>query len=365
MKKALLHIVLSLDYGGLENIVYNLSKKLNPHRYRVHVIALDNGGPIFDYLKCNGVYVAVLGRRPGKFDLKLIKRLTKVIKQLKVDIIHSHSGCLMYSALAGRISGVNKIIHTEHGRYLPDSMGEIWEDRVFSRFVSKYVCVSKDLEEYLLSKVRVSPKKLVTIINGVDTSLYRKYGDEEILKLRLQYDIYPYEIAMGVVCRLVSCKNVGFLIEWAKQNWKKYKNLKVLIVGDGPEYKALVAASRELPSGTVQFLGYRPNIPDMLNVFDIFVLPSVTEGTSLTILEAMSTGLPVVVSDVGGNKHIVTHGETGFLFEVNNLDSFGNCLNKLLSSKGLREEIGRNARRSVEQKYSFEKMLTSYCELYG
>lgn len=364
VRKRLLHITLSLHYGGLEKIVFDFSRKLNPKCYKVHVAALDRAGAICDLLKQNGMTVVVLDRKPGKIDLRLLKRLTKLIKHLRIDIVHSHSGCLMYGALAGRFAGVDKIIHTEHGRYLPDSLGTIWEDRIFSRFITKYICVSKDLEEYILSKIRVPRQKLATIVNGIDTSRYYKYGKDEIFRLRQNYNISPDDVVLGTVCRLVSPKNIEFLIHWMKLNRIIHKNLKLIIVGDGPSYKELVMSAESLPTGCVRFLGERGNIPDMMNIFDIFVLPSATEGTSLTILEAMSTQTPAVVSDVGGNRHIISHGETGYLFELNNADSFSNFIQKLALSRQLRQKIGRFARRAIMENFSLEKMVRSYCEQY-
>jgi len=365
MGKRLLHITLGLDYGGLEKIVYDFSRELNKKGYEVYVVALEKGGTLCEQLRQDGIPVSVLSRRPGKIDLKLLVRLVKLIKKLKIDIIHSHSGSIMYAALAGRIAGVNRIIHTEHGRYLPDSIGRIWEDRVFSRFISKYVCVSHELEQYMLTVIKVPIKKLVTIINGINTSRFYRYGEDEIRMLRQKYNIHPGQILIGTVCRIVYQKNLWFLVDWMKENTNSNHNLRAFIVGDGPQYAELVECAQDLPTGTIQFLGARADISDLLNIFDIFVLPSTTEGTSLTILEAMATQLPVIVSNVGGNKDIIDHGETGFLFEVNNMNSFGKCINELLSDPVLRDNMGLRARALVEQKYGIESMLRSYCELYN
>jgi len=365
MKKKLLHIVLCLGYGGLEKIVYDFSRELNIKDYEVHVVALEKGGPIGDQLRQEGIPVYVLGKRPGKFDVRLLIKLVKLIKKLNIQIIHSHSGCIMYAALAGKLADVPTIVHTEHGRYLPDTIGRIWEDRIFSRLINKYVCVSQELEEYMRSVVRVPPDRLVTILNGIDTAHYYRYNRHHILKLRDEYNIPLNDVVLGTVSRLTAMKNVGFLIDWMKDNIVSHQDLRLVIVGDGNQYTKLVESAKELPTGRVQFLGVRDDIPDVLNLFDIFVLPSTTEGTSLTILEAMSTQLSVIASDVGGNKNIIDHGETGFLFECNNKDAFTKCVNKLISDSVVRKKIGLGAWASVKQKYSFETMLKSYRMLYG
>lgn len=364
MKRKLLHIVLYLPYGGLEKIVYDFSKELVVRDYEVHVAALEKGGAIGDLLQQNGIPVHILGKRPGKFDFRLLINLIRLINKLKIQAIHSHSSCIMYAALAGRLAGVKVIVHTEHGRYLPDSIGRIWEDRIFSRMLSKYVCVSKELEKYLLTVVKAPSKKLMTIINGVNTSMYRQYSSKERLKLRAENNISHEAIVLGTICRLIPPKNVQFLIDWMKRNSNTYENLVLLIVGDGPLFAKLSESAKGLPKGQVRLLGARGDIPNLLNIFDIFTLPSRTEGTSLTILEAMSTQLPVIASDVGGNIDIIDHGKTGYLFECDNLDAFGACLHKVICDSMAAKKMGICARDSVEQRFSFITMINKYCDLY-
>lgn len=364
MKKRLLHIVLYLPYGGLERIVYDFSMELNNRDYEVHVAALEKGGPIGDQLQQEGIPVHVLGKRPGKFDIRLLVRLIDLIKILKIQVIHSHNPCIMYAALAGKFAGVSTVVHTEHGRYLPDTLGEIWEDRLSSRLISKYVCVSKELEEYMLNVVKVPSKKLVRIVNGVNTSLFRRYAKDDILKLREKHGIPPDTLVLGTVCRLIRAKNIGFLIDWMKNNYNVYKKLLLLIVGDGPQFDEWRKQAKEVPGSRIRFLGSRRDITDLLNIFNIFTLVSTTEGTSLTILEAMSTQLPVIVSDVGGNRDIVKHKETGYLFECNNLDDFGECLKSILIDSNNAREMCLRARCSVEKQFSLRDMLTKYCKLY-
>lgn len=364
MKKRLLHIVLWLDYGGLEKIVYDFSKSLR-NDYEVYVVALEKGGRVAMQLHQEGIPVHVLGKRPGKFDVRLLLKLIKLIKKLQVQVIHSHSGCIMYAALAGKLAGVANIVHTEHGRYLPDSIGRIWEDRFFSRLISKYVCVSKELTAYMQKIVRVPDEKLATIINGVSTSHYYKYPNEDILKIRAEYNIQPDAIVVGTICRFIPQKNVGFLIDWMKNNHNIDKNIFLYLVGDGPQFDELVEKASGISMSRVKFFGVRKDIPDLLNIFDIFTLVSTTEGTSLTIMEAMSTQLPVIVSDVGGNKDLIDHGKTGYLFECNNQQSFKKYLDKIISNQTLAKEMGKKAREKVKEKYSFDVMLNRYRNFYG
>lgn len=364
MKKKLLHIVLYLVYGGLEKIVYDFSRELNGKDYEVHVAALERGGPIGDQLHQEGIPVHILGKRPGKFDFGLLLKLTKLIKKLQIQVIHSHTACIMYAALAGKLAGVSTIIHTDHGRYLPDRKVKIWEDRIFSRLVSCYVCVSRDLETYMLSSIKVPSKKLITILNGVDTSHYYKHEKENYLKLRGKYNIPHNAIVIGTICRLIPPKNISFLIEWVQNNKNLHQNIVLVVVGDGPQYSELVKKAHDIPENKIKFMGARENIADLLNIFDIFTLVSTTEGTSLTILEAMATQLPVIVSDVGGNKDLITPGETGYLFESNNQKSFDYYVKKVINNPIKAGKLGYFARQSVIKNFNLKNVIRKYCELY-
>lgn len=364
MKKKLLHIVLYLVYGGLEKIVYDFSKELNGVDYEVHVAALEKGGPIGDMLLEEGIPVHVLGRRPGKFDFNLLINLIKLIKKHQIDIIHSHSACIMYAALAGKMAGVPIIIHTEHGKYIPEPKLRILEERIFSHLITTYVCVSKELERYVSSITKIPKRKIKTIINGIDTSRFFKYSNDEKLKLREKFNIPTDSLLLGTVSRLNPSKNVTFLIAWFRQNYLVYDNLVLMITGAGPQQATLKEKAKGIPKDRIRFLGAREDVPDLMNIFDIFTLVSSTEGTSLTILEAMATQLPVIVSNVGGNNSIVSHKENGLLFEFNNEIEFSRCINKVIKEKAFSLILGKKARETVLERFSLDLMINNYCRLY-
>jgi len=362
--KKLLHIVLYLPYGGLEKIVYDFSVALNGKGYEVHVVALQAGGPMQDKLEQAGIPVDVLGKRPGKIDFKLLVKLVKLIKKYDIDVIHSHSGCIMYAALAGRLAGVKKIIHTEHGKYFPEPKSRILEDRIFSYLITKYVCVSKELEEYVANTTKIPKRKIKTVINGIDTSKFFKYSTEQRRQLRQKNNVELDAVVLGTVCRLIPPKNVFFLISWLNHHYTVYGNLILMVVGDGPQYAMLKKKADVIPEDRIRFLGEREDIPDLMNVFDIFTLVSISEGTSLTILEAMASQLPVVVSNVGGSGNLVDQLKNGYLFEANDTKGFSRDIRELLDNPKSATEKGCRARKDVLEKFSLISMLNSYCLLY-
>ncbi len=360
----LLHIVHYLPYGGLEKLVYDLSTALNGRGYVVRVAALAQGGPMQAKLEQAGIPVHLFGKRPGKMDIILLRNLVKFIKRHDINIIHSHSGCLMYASLAGRMAGVKKILHTEHGKYFPETRGAIWEDRIFSRLITRFICVSDELEHYITTTTKVAKNKVETIINGIDTTAFYRYPAAARERLRVENGISPQSFVIGTVCRLIREKNVDFLINWIGRYGERYGDIVLVVVGDGPlsdEWRALAGS---VGRGRVVFLGQRWDVADLLNMFDVFALVSTTEGTSLTILEAMATELPVIVSDVGGNSHIVHHGRTGYLFPVNDQQQFDTCLRTVVDDPVQAGKIGSRARAVVQREYSLDIVLKRYRDLY-
>lgn len=362
--RTLLHMALWLDYGGLENIIHTFSHAFRTNGYEVKIAALERAGRTFERLRQEDFSVSLLGRRRGKFDPRLLRRLVRYLREERVDVIHSHSGCLMYAAMAGKLAGVRRIVHTEHGRYLPDSRGRIWEDRLFSRLTDSYVCVSTDLEHYMRSVVRVPAAKLATIINGVDTDRFCSYGEERRNALRRQHGYSPDEVVVGTVCRLIPKKNVEFLLQWMLSRRGEGRRYRLAVIGDGPCLPRLQEMAAAWPEG-IRLLGMRPDVADWMNVFDVFALPSLTEGTSLTIMEAMASGLPVVVSDVGGNGEIVSHERTGFLYPVAEMETYCHLMDRLAFSRDLRQAVGARARQEMEARFSLQAVMGQYEALYG
>jgi sugar transferase (PEP-CTERM/EpsH1 system associated) len=367
MPKNVLQVTLSMARGGLERIVYEIIKANggSDKLFKMHWCCLDNGGAFYDVLQAMNVQTAILHRRKGKLDLSLLRKLVDLLRTQKIQVIHSHSGCILYSALAGRIAGVERIIHTEHGRYLPEGIGTIWEDRICSRLIDYYVCVSHELKEYMIRTVKVKQSKLRVILNGVNPEGFRRQGEPRRKDLREKYRLNQDAIIVGTVCRLQPVKNIIFLVNWVKTYFADNKNIVLVIVGEGTQLPVLKRAAEGVGQERIIFMGAREDIPDILNIFDIFVLPSYSEGMPLTVLEAMASEVPVIVSNVGDNSKIVKNGESGFVFAVNDDSDFHIKISTLISDGEMRKRMGYEGRRLVERRYSQERMIQEYYQLYG
>jgi len=290
--------------------------------------------------------------------------LISLIRKEKIDVLHSHSGCTFYAACAGRLGGIKGIVHTDHGRLVPDRRGLIWEDFIFSRFIDRFVGVSEELAFYLRDIVRVPPKKVMTIINGVDTQEFMPISPANRDTARINLGFSPDSNVIGCVCRLDRVKNIPFLIRTIHDLLKEKGNLLVL-VGDGPARQEVENAIIDLHiQHSVIFLGERSDISMIIPSFDVFVLPSLSEGTSMTLLEAMACGIPVVASSVGGNQKIIQDGVNGFLFELNKPDRLSQHIRNILKEKKIAARLGQAGRKLVENTYSAERMIESYFQIY-
>ena len=363
-KLRIMYIALDMDLGGLQRIVNMLIRKIDKEQFVPHLCCLDRDGLFLDQLRGDSVPSYILGRRPGPFDFRLFIRLYKILRSNKIDIIHSQNGCSFYAALAGRMAGVRGIIHTDHGRLVPDKKVAKLEDRIASMMMERYIGVSEKLTEYLASQVKISKKKLVTILNGVDTQRFVPWESKQKENARKTFGLSNGDKILGTVCRLDPVKNLELLIGSMPAICKVIPNCKALIVGDGPAESQLRNLAQALGlNSKVIFPGRSSEIESVLPIFDLYVNTSLSEGTSMTILEAMSCGLPVVASDVGGNSRLVDNSN-GSLFGARDREGFEQKVVDLLINDGSLAELGKASRRKAETNFSFDRVVKQYEELY-
>jgi len=363
--KNILHLSLSMGFGGLERIISTLIINLNRNRFQNYICCLDRGGVLLDEIKDAVEEIFILHRRPVIIDWKLLFCLFQIIRKHNIDIIHSHSGCSFYAAVAGRLGGAKVIVHTDHGRLVPDRLGLILEDKIASMLINKYVAVSKELSDYLQSKVKIHKDKLLTIINGIDTEVFKPLSYDEVSNVKRELDLAEDTEIIGTVCRLDPVKNLVFMIRALEGIFKKRKKTILLIIGEGQEKKNIEDTIDKIGlTEKIILMGERRDIARIMPIFNIFVLPSLSEGTSMTILEAMSCGIPVIASLVGGNSTIVREGINGHLFPLDRPDILVDRVVKLLNDKEKAKEMGKEARKIVESELHFNHMLKKYTELY-
>lgn len=357
----ILHLLLSLETGGMERFVYEHCLAMDRDEFDVSVCCIDRLEGFTQSLRQHGIKVDLLQKNQRHFDWIFPLRLSRYLKENDIDIIHTHTGSFFHGASAGFLARTSGIIFTEHGRNLIETLRKRLLDRVSSYFVDQIVTVSKDLEHHLINEIGLPAKKIQTIINGVNTETYRYRGKPK--KLIEEFGLQSTDKIVGTVGRLAEIKNHPFLIRSFKTVKHIWPESRLILVGSGPQEESLKSLTADLGlSDAVIFAGNRDDVCDLYQLFDVFVLSSFSEGTSFSLLEAMASGIPPVVTNVGGNPGIVDDGITGFVVEVDDERALAEKVDHIFRQG--RNGIGNSARQFVIERYSLGNNLQQYVKLY-
>ena len=354
--RVVLHVILSLEIGGMEQVVADLVRSLDRGRFTPIVACLQALGPIAEELSSRGIRVIKVPAMASKLSFLYPGALIRVVRETGAGIVHAHSGCWYKAVIAARLAGVRRIVYTEHGRRYPDTAAVMFADRVFSRWTSRVVAVSGELAEYLRDVVGIAGGKVTVIINGVDLSRFPSPGAPRA----------GGPVRVGIIARLAPVKDIATLLRAMKIVALAHPGTLLEVVGDGPERGGLEKLAAELGiRGAVRFLGFRRDVPEVMAGFDIFTLCSLSEGTSVTILEAMAAGKPVVATAVGGTPALLNDGVNGFLVPAGDPERLAGALAALVGDGELRGSIGAANREKVQRRYSLQAMVRRYEELYA
>lgn len=347
-----MHVVLSLECGGLENIAIELASGLDDREFSSSICCINKHGELADMAGQRGIKLFCLDKKAG-FSMYTIIKLAWLLKREKIHIVHSHNpGAMIYAAIAARIARIPVVINTRHGRNIKIVNRYVWAMN------DSIVSISKDAQNRLLEYNHINPKLARVIYNGI------KIHVPESKRKQIK-GIAEGDMVVATVGRLVPDKDYFTLLDAFAQTIKIFKNAKLLFVGDGVLRQELESYCADLGlKNNVIFLGFRQDVAELLGCADIFVLSSLTEGISLALLEAMSAGLPVVATDVGGNPEVVANGDSGFLVPARNPEMMAEKIATLLLNSGLAHSMGETGRHIVETSFSLERMLNDYKDLY-
>lgn len=373
------HVVYHFGTGGMENGMVNLINCLPPDRFRHAVICLAGYGEFRKRITAQPVEFHDLGKRPGH-DYRWMTRLYKLFDEIRPDILHTRNLNALEAQFVGAAWGVKGRVHGEHGRDMSDIDGTNWKynlmRRAARRVVHRYIAVSRDLEGWLRETVHVPQERLAQIYNGVDTERFCPRAGADSLPAigeggggaSLAPFLHGATCVIGSLGRMAAVKNYPSLVRAFIRLCEQSPDpagLRLVIVGGGPvreECQALIDAAG-LGSQAL-FPGDRSDTPDWLRAFDVFVLPSLGEGISNTILEAMATGLPVVASRVGGTPELVAEGETGTMFASGDVDALTRILAAYAADPVRRRREGLAARARIERSFSWPRAAAAYQAVY-
>jgi glycosyltransferase involved in cell wall biosynthesis len=357
---SIVHVLSSFGVGGQERLALDLAALQHHRGHRVAVISLappPDGALAGEFGKA-GIVVERVAKRPG-FDLTLPPRLMRAFQRLGAEIVHTHNPQpLIYSAAAARIAGA-AAIHTKHG-VNPGSRGQRLLRRGAAQLVSAFVAVSETTAEQARQQRDCAPARLHVIPNGIRLD---KFAPDPELRAAVRAELGLGDAwVVGTVGRLDEYKNHLMLIRAMTPHFDG--RTKLVIVGDGPMRDQLAKAVAALPDPRAVLLtGQRMDVPRLLPAFDVFALPSSTEGLPLVVPEAMATGLPVVATAVGGLPNVLDDGITGLLTAVEETALAAALVS--LRDPQRAATMGRAARAAALERFGAERMVDSYLELYA
>jgi sugar transferase (PEP-CTERM/EpsH1 system associated) len=352
--------------GGMENGIVNVANGLLPERFRVSVCALDTYETFSERIIQPESEFYLLPKKDG-LDWPLIGRLSRLFRQARVDVVHSHNwGTFLYSVLAARIAGVH-IVHGEHGKNLSElNETSRWKSRakgMLGRRVDRLVTVSQDIANEW-SGYGVPLEKIQWIPNGVDVDRFQPR--DERVELRRSFGLPETGLLIGTVGRFDPIKNYQVLVEAFGRLAARFPESGLAFLGDGPLELDLRALADRLGVGhRVYWPGRRSDPQNFLPALDIFVLPSLSEGMSNVVLEAMASRLPVVCADLPGHREVFSPGVEGVLVSPCDAPSLGDALALLLADAERRMALGCAARRRVLERFNLRRMVADYERLYA
>jgi len=364
------HVVFRFDVGGLENGVVNLINRLPAEAYRHAVISLTEITDFRARILRDDVRYFALAKKPGH-GFRLYPRFFRLFRMLQPDVVHTRNIASLEAALPAWLAGVPVRVHGEHGRDVVDLDGSNRTYRRIRRayrpFVNQYVAVSSDLEQYLCRDIGVDSRHVAHICNGVDTI---RFAPADGVRRRVEGCPFTTDHwVVGTVGRMQLVKDQVTLarafVHAVRVDRTVAQRMRLVMIGDGPLRAEVARVLQDAGLSALAWLpGERSDVPDLMRSLDCFVLPSLAEGISNTILEAMATGLPVIATNVGGNSELIDDGITGQLVPPDDSEAMGAAMFSRFNDATMAQRHGAAARQSALQRFSLDRMVRDYAALY-
>ncbi len=359
-----LHVVPSFGFGGMEKIICAVIKSaLAEHQHEI--LPLDGCATAIKWIP-NSRF-RVIPFRKSELRGSFFGSLFTTLRQCRPDLLMTYNWGATDAIWLGNLAGISKIVHHEHGFNVDESILTTRRRDmirlILYRLTSRIIVVSHELEEMLLNRFRLSKARVKRIPNGIDTSYYSP-NEHERQRTRKSLGYHSSDIVIGFSGRLDPVKNLDLLLDIFRFSKPHENQFRLLIVGEGPDRLRLEARCRSKDlHAYVRFVGQHSDVLQYLRAMDVFLLTSLREQMPLTVLEAMSVGMPVIATRVGELPFIIDNGSDGFLRNLSDpIDLFLHPLRSLMS-QSLRKNLGEAAREKMIGRFGIQAMVQKYDEI--
>jgi glycosyltransferase involved in cell wall biosynthesis len=367
MPARVMYVVDHLQFGGVQTHLVQLLSRLDRRRFAPAVCALKAHGELRPAVEQMGVPVldGGLGRSlMGPGGVRVVVRLARLFRAYHVDVAHAylfHPNVL--APIAARLAGVRGTVVSKRSLDRYPSLLPRYAVKLGNALAARVMVNADAIGQFVAAEEGCPRGKMVLIPNGVREEALRPPGDR--YAKRRELGLPPEAPVVGAVSRLAWKKGIRHLLEATPRILEAVPDARVVIAGDGPLRAELEAQAAALGvRDRVLFLGSRPDTIEVIAAFDVFVLPSVVEGMSNALLEAMAVGRPAIATDVGGNPEVVVDGETGLIVPASDPHQLAASIQKLLEAPEMAAEMGAAGRRRVIERYQIDAMTRRIEELY-
>jgi glycosyltransferase involved in cell wall biosynthesis len=361
-----MHVTFTMGIGGTEQVIRQIIENSDTDKFQHEILCIDGEiGQLGQELKERGIHIECIKRQQGGVDLKLLKFMKILLKRREINVLHCHQYTPYFYGVLSTLRTKIRVIFTEHGRFYPDrhNFKRRFINPLLTLGTDYITTISKSTADAVAKYEYIPRSKIQIIYNGIkDIETFGRTRDDLLSELGLSDD-FRY---IGTISRLARIKNQTMMINAFFNIKKIFPDVKLVLIGDGEKMQDLKELARSLGlENDIIFTGFINNPQQYIRLFDIFLLSSFSEGTSMTLLEAMSLSRPCVVTDVGGNPEIVLHGKTGLITPSDDVEAFSCSVIQLLMDDKKIDEYGKAGRERFIKYYSAAHMADEYQSLYA